>query len=75
MRVRAVDSTHDWLAGSLSTPDYEAVLLGALGMLDTFDAQLAAKTNNGQLTDPLATDLADASAQVRAAIQALIDGL
>ena len=43
----------------------------ALTALDAFDNQLAAKINNGQITNPYAADLLAASAQVRAILNAM----
>ena len=51
---------------------YLSELQDALDKLTAFDNQLAAKTNNGQISEPEATDLADDSAAIRAIIDALI---
>ncbi|MFT5433782.1 MAG: hypothetical protein ACI9OJ_004490 [Myxococcota bacterium] len=72
IRDLAVDATTDWLNGNLNTADYLDSLSDALDKLDAFDNQLAAKINNGQIQNPFAQSLLDASAQVRAIILAMI---
>ena len=57
---------------SLMTGTYLEELEAALDKLTAFDNQLAAKIGNGQVPEPEATILEDASAAIRAIIDDLI---
>jgi hypothetical protein len=71
----AVDAAYDYDSGQINAADYLQELNDALNSLDAFDNQLSGKINNGQLTNPYASDLQSASAQVRAIINAMIAGI
>ncbi|HSF93696.1 MAG TPA: thrombospondin type 3 repeat-containing protein [Thermohalobaculum sp.] len=58
--------------GLIDAATYVAELQDALDKLDAFDNQLAAKIGNGQIADPEATALEDASVAIRAIIDDLI---
>ncbi|MDH3210051.1 MAG: hypothetical protein OEL91_06705, partial [Burkholderiaceae bacterium] len=58
--------------GFIDLPTYLSELQAALSKLNDFDSQLAAKTQNGQIQDPEATNLQSLSGQLRVMIQSLI---
>jgi hypothetical protein len=71
--LRKVGNAVDAFALELIDLDtYVAELEDALDKLDAFDNQLAAKIGNGQIEDPEAMELEDASADIRAIIDDLI---
>ena len=62
-------------SGLIDLETYLSELEAALDMLDAFDNQLSAKINNGKIVEPEATQLIDASAEIRETINNLIVGV
>jgi hypothetical protein len=59
-------------AGAIDLATYLEELDTALSKLDSFDNQLSGKISAGQIVDPEATSLLDASAEIRTTIENLI---
>jgi hypothetical protein len=61
-----------WQGGTIDAATYSSLLNDALAKLANFNSQLKAKINNGQIADPLATQLTGESASIQATIDAML---
>jgi len=69
------NAVSDYENGLIDLQAYLAELNNALNKLDSFDNQVAAKINNGQIVEPEASQLLDASAAIRQIINDLITNI
>lgn len=66
------NAVSDYADGLIDLQTYLTELESALSKLDSLDNQIAAKINNGQIIEPEASELIDASSEIRQIINNLI---
>ena len=69
---RVAEAVGQFEAGIIDVTTYLSMLGDALDLLEAFDNQVAAKIGNGSLVDPEASEVVEASANIRALIAQLI---